>query len=188
MTAAGLELDLSQPDAAATLFDYVEAALGQVDILINNAAYSTPCTLEALTATTLDQHYAVNVRATALLSAEFAKRLPEGSSGRIINLTSGQGLAAMPDELAYATTKGAVDAFTLSLSRALAPRSITVNAVDPGPTDSGWMTEELKTELTARAPMGRVGTPADIARLVCFLASDEAAWITGQVIRSRGGF
>jgi 3-oxoacyl-[acyl-carrier protein] reductase len=109
------------------------------------------------------------------------------NGGRIINLTSGQSVAPMPGELAYAATKGAIEAFTVSLSAELAPYGITVNAVDPGATDSGWMTEEIKQELLPRFPMGRIGQPEDAARLIAFLASDEAAWITGQVIHSRGG-
>lgn len=108
--------------------------------------------------------------------------------GRIVNVTSGQGLHAMPAELAYAATKGALDAFTTSLAAALARRGITVNAVDPGPTDTGWMSSDVRHDLLARAPSGRVGEPDDAARLVAFLASDAARWVTGQVIRSRGGF
>jgi len=94
----------------------------------------------------------------------------------------------MPDELAYVATKGAIEAFTLSASPTLARRGITINAVDPGPTDSGWMSDELKSELTGRFPTGRLGQPEDIARLVSFLASEAASWITGQVIHSEGGF
>ena len=93
----------------------------------------------------------------------------------------------MPHELAYAATKGGVDAFTLSLSAATAGRGITVNAVDPGPTDTGWLRAEQRAGLLARAPMGRLGAPQDAARVVAFLASEEAGWVTGQVIRSRGG-
>lgn len=185
--AEGLELDLAEPEAPVALFDRVEATLGAVDILVNNAAFSVSDGVDGLTAELLDRHYAVNVRAMALLCAEFARRYRGDGGGRIINLTSGQGLGPMPDELAYAATKGAVDAFTFSLSAELAPRGITVNAVDPGGTDTGWMPPELKQELEARAPLGRVGTPEDAARLVRFLASAEAGWITGQIIRSRGG-
>jgi 3-oxoacyl-[acyl-carrier protein] reductase len=94
----------------------------------------------------------------------------------------------MQGELAYAATKGAVEAFTISLSAELASHGITVNAVDPGSTDTGWMTKEIKQELLSRFPSGHIGLPEDAARLIAFLASDEAAWITGQVIHSRGGF
>lgn len=94
----------------------------------------------------------------------------------------------MPGKLPYVATKGAIEAFTVTLAAELAPRGITVNAVDPGPTDTGWMTEELRRELSQHAPMGRVGEPEDVARLIRFLASEDAGWVTGQVIHSRGGF
>ena len=181
-----LELDLSQKDAATLLFDHAQKRLGQVDILVNNATYSTRGGVFELTTEMLDKHYAVNLRGAALLCAEFAKRF-QGEAGRIINLTSGQGLTPMPDELAYIATKGAVEALTLSLSAGLAARHITVNAVDPGITDTGWMTPEFKAQMIQEAPLGRVGTPEDAARLILFLASDEAQWVTGQVVRSRGG-
>lgn len=181
-----LELDLSHPDAAVELFDYAQKQLGQIHILVNNATYSTQGGVAELTAEMLDKHYALNLRGTALLCAEFAKRF-QGEAGRIINLTSGQGLTPMPNELAYAATKGAVEALTTSLSAGLASKHITVNAVDPGITDTGWVTPEFMTQLIREAPMGRVGTPEDAARLILFLASDEAQWMTGQIIRSRGG-
>ena len=184
---AGLELDLTNPDAPKHLFDRVEAELGPVDILVNNATHSERDGIEALTAELLDKHYALNVRAMALLCAEFARRFRKSEGGRIINMSSGQGFGPMPGELAYVATKGAVEAFTVSLSAELAPRRITVNAVDPGATDTGWMSPEFKAELQASAPMGRIGQPEDAARLVRFLASPAAAWITGQVIHSRGG-
>ena len=94
----------------------------------------------------------------------------------------------MPGKLAYVTTKGAIEAFTVTLAVEVAPRGITVNAVDPGPTDTGWMTEEIKRELLPRFPMGRIGQAADAARLIAFLASEDAQWVTGQIIRSTGGF
>lgn len=94
----------------------------------------------------------------------------------------------MPGELAYATTKGAIDALTITLSAEVAPLGITVNAVNPGPTDTGWMTEELKEELTPMFPFGRVGMPSDVAKTIKFLVSEEADWITGQIIHSEGGF
>ncbi len=183
-----LEIDLSKVDAPKRILDEVELRLGSPSILVNNAAYSTRDGYEVLDAATLDAHYTVNMRGTFLLTVEFARRFSGKSGGRIINLTSGQSLGPMPGELAYVATKGAVEAFTVSLSAELASQGITVNAVDPGATDTGWMTEELKQELLPRFPKSRIGQPEDVARLIAFLASDEAAWITGQVIHSRGGF
>lgn len=183
-----LEIDLSKVDAPERILDEVETRLGPPSILINNAAYSTRDGYEAFDAATLDVHYAVNMRGAFLLTVKFARRFSNKSGGRILNLTPGQSLMPMPGELAYVATKGAIEAFTVSLSAELAPRGITVNAVDPGATDTGWMTEQVKQELLPRFPLGRIGLPEDVARLIVFLASDEAAWITGQVLHSRGGF
>jgi len=183
-----IQADLSNPDSPKQILDLVEQELGPPSILVNNAAYSINDGYEQLTAELLDAHYAVNMRAAILLSVEFARRFTLGEGGRIINMTSGQSLGAMPKELAYIATKGAIEAFTRSLAPDVAPLGITVNAVNPGPTDTGWMSEELKCELLPRFPMGRVGLPEDAARLVAFLASDDARWITGQVIHSEGGF
>ncbi len=182
-----LEIDLGNADAPEHILDEVEARLDQPSILVNNAAYSTRDGYEVLNAETLDAHYAVNMRGTMLLSVGFARRFTKKMGGRIINLTSGQSLGPMPGELAYIATKGAIEAFTVTLSAEVASRGITVNAVDPGATDTGWMTEEIKRELLPRFPLGRLGLPQDAARLITFLASDAAEWITGQVIHSRGG-
>lgn len=139
-------VDLSQSKAHETLLDAVSDQLGFPSVLVNNAAYSTRDGYLVLDAGELDQHYAVNMRATILLSVTFARRFEKTgkSAGRIINLTSGQGQGPMIGELAYGATKGAIAAFTLSLSAELAPLGITVNAVNPGPTDTGWMSEQLK--------------------------------------------
>src|SRR5215207_3108576 len=165
------EADLSLPETPARVLEEASGRLGVPSILVNNAA-----------------HYVVNLRATALLSVEFARRYPGGSGGRIISMTSGQENGPMPEELAYAATKGAVAAFTRSLAVEVGPKGITVNAVNPGPTDTGWMDEGLKRELTPRFPLGRIGLHEDAARLVAWLATDAAEWITGQVIDSEGGF
>jgi len=189
--AAGIEADLSDPAVPIQIFDAAEAALRPVSILVNNATHSTHTPIETLSAADLDAHYAVNLRGTALLCAEFVRRYerhyPGGSGGRIISFSSGQGVGPMPDELAYIATKGAIEALTLSLSASVAAKGITVNAIDPGATDTGWMTLEQKSTWAQENPFGRVGLPTDAARLVRFLASDEGEWITGQVIHSRGG-
>lgn len=185
--AHDLEVDLAQSDAWRTVLDAAEA-LGSLNILVNNAAHSDHDGYARLTGEMLDAHYAVNLRAIALLSVEFARRYRGGPGGRIINLTSGQSRGPMPGELAYAATKGAVEAFSVSLAAEVAPLGITVNAVNPGPTDTGWMSEEIKRDVLARTGLGRLGTAADAARLVAFLAGPEGAWITGQVLHSEGGF
>jgi 3-oxoacyl-[acyl-carrier protein] reductase len=185
--AAAIECDLSDAGATQRLLDEAESRLGPISILVNNAAYSTNDGFERLDAATIDAHYAVNMRATMLLAAEFARRFAAGD-GRIINITSGQGLGPMPNELAYGATKGAIEAFTRSLAPAVAAKGITVNAVNPGPTDSGWISPDLRDVLIQRFPMGRLGMPEDAARLVAWLASPEAGWVTGQVIHSEGGF
>ena len=185
--AAGIEADLSDPTAPARIFDAAEAALGPVSILVNNATHSTRTPIETLSGADLDAHYAVNLRGTALLCTEFVRRYPGGPGGRMVSFSSGQGVGPMPDELAYIATKGAIEALTLSLSAAVAVKGITVNAIDPGATDTGWMTPEQKSAWAQESPFGRIGTPADAARLVRFLAGDEGEWITGQVIHSRGG-
>jgi len=186
VSAHSFEIDLSEPDGPRTLFHLARERFGHVDILVNNAAYSMETTVEGMCAEDMDRHYAVNLRAVMLLCAEFVRSFPAGGVGRIINLTSGQGLWPLANELAYAATKGGVDAFTLSLSAAVERLGITVNAVDPGPTDTGWMSEELRKSLITTMPMERLGMPLDAARLIVFLASEEGQWVTGQVIRSRG--
>jgi 3-oxoacyl-[acyl-carrier protein] reductase len=179
-------LDLSDPEAPSRLFDGVESRLGEVSILVNNAAVSVRDDVDTLTADGLDRHYAVNVRAMALLSVEHARRFSGERGGRIINLTSGQSVAPMPNELSYATTKGAIEAFTTSIAPSVARKGITVNAIDPGGTDTGWMSEELRSPILSGSGFGRIGMPEDAARLALFLASDAGEWITGQVIHSRG--
>lgn len=182
-----MDLDLSLPESPERLLDAAAGRLGPVSILVNNAAHSGRDGYENLDAAALDAHYAVNLRTAALLSVLFARRF-DGEHGRIVNLTSGQALGPMPGELAYAATKGAIEALTRTLAAEVGQKGITVNAVNPGPTDTGWMSEESKRELAAKFPAGRIGEPTDAARLVAFLASEEAAWVTGQVIHSEGGF
>lgn len=180
--------NLENANRLPKLLDRVEDELGPISILVNNAAYSTRDGWEKLDAEQLDRHCAVNARATALLSVDFCRRFTSNSGGRIVNFSSGQQLGAMSDELAYAMSKAAIVTFTQSLAPAVMGKGITVNAVNPGVTDTGWITPELTKALLPAMPAGRFGTPEDAARVVAWLASDEAAWITGQVINSEGGF
>ncbi|MBD3887571.1 SDR family NAD(P)-dependent oxidoreductase [Phormidium tenue FACHB-886] len=163
--AIGAEVDLSNADAPKSVIEQAFAHFDNVSILVNNAAYSVADSVEGLNAAILDATYAVNLRATALLSVEFARCFSQETGGRIINLTSGQFQAAMVGEIAYAATKGAIDALTITLAAEVAEQGITVNAVNPGPTDSGWVTPTLRQELLPRFPMRRLGEPDDAARL-----------------------
>lgn len=187
--AYGMEANLAQPETPRRVFEAVEGLLGRASILVNNATVSENGSIDELDAAQLDRHYAVNLRGTALLCKEFVARWPGGygASGRIINLSSGQGVTPMPSELAYIATKGAIEALTISLAAGVASRGITVNAVDPGVTDTGWIGAEQKAQWTAQAPLRRIGLPQDAANLICFLASEQGGWITGQVLHSRGG-
>jgi 3-oxoacyl-[acyl-carrier protein] reductase len=188
LRAVPFEADLADPEAPATLMAAVEARVGRPSILVNNAAHSTRDSYRTLDAATLDAHYAVNVRAPALLSCALARGHQSGRPGRIVNLTSGQSFGPMRGELAYTATKGALETFTVQFAAEVAALGITVNAVGPGPNDTGWMDDELRAALLPRFPMGRIGRPEDAATLIAWLCSEEAGWITGQVIHSEGGF
>jgi 3-oxoacyl-[acyl-carrier protein] reductase len=177
--------DLSGAQAPERLMEAVTELVGHPTVLVNNAAHSTRDGVEALDAATIDAHHAVNVRAPMLLSALLAR---SGRPGRIVNLTSGQFLGPMPGELAYTASKGALEAFTRQLAAEVAHLGVTVNAVGPGPNDTGWIDDDLRARLLPRFPMGRVGRPEDAASLVAWLCSEEAGWVTGQVIHSEGGF
>lgn len=184
-----LELDLADPEAPAALMAAAVEEYGHVDILVcNHARDGHDGPLEAMNAAILDAHWAINTRSTILLTQEFARQHSAKQGGRVIFLTSGQDLGPMRNEIAYATSKGALASIVRSLSDALADRAITVNAVNPGPVDTGWAAPDIHSLLRDRFPQGRWGAPADAARLVAWLASEDAAWITGQVINSEGGF
>jgi 3-oxoacyl-[acyl-carrier protein] reductase len=181
---AGAELDLSQSALPAELFRQAQLRFGCIDILVNNAAHWEAGGIGEVQAEQLDRHYAVNVRATVLLCAEFARQKHRNTPGRIINITSGQNYNPMPGQISYVVTKAAMDALTLTLSSELAGRGITVNAVDPGPTDTGWISDDLRLRLLQKSP-GGISSPEAIARLVRRLAGDDGASITGQIIRAQ---
>lgn len=182
-----MNINLAEPDAPQRLLDKCEHMLGKPTILVNNATHCHPVSYRELTNEVLDMHYSVNVRGTCMLSNHFVRRYGT-FGGRIINLVSGQEKTPTPGNIAYQTTKGAVSIFTQCLAREVSSLGVTVNAIDPGPTDSGWMTDEIKTLIMPKFPMGRIGAPKDAAKLITFLATDDAQWITGQVIHSDGGF
>jgi 3-oxoacyl-[acyl-carrier protein] reductase len=182
-----LEADFADPAAPGRVVHAAQAALGPLDILVANHARSGHAHLPDVTAKHLDDFLHENVRASILLVKEFAARHDDSrAGGRVILMTSGQHLGPMAREVAYAVSKGALQQATLTLAEELAPRGITVNTVNPGPTDTGYgLGEEAPHR---KMPFGRWGEPDDAARLISWLCSDEARWITGQTINSEGGF
>jgi 3-oxoacyl-[acyl-carrier protein] reductase len=184
-----VEADLAEPDAPGRVIDAALDAFGAVDALVVNHAHSSDQSLASVTAEELDRAWAVNARAAVLLAQAFAAvHDDDRPGGRIVFLASGQHLGPMTGELPYVLSKGAIHQATATLADELAERGITVNAVNPGPVDTGWPSVELHEELTARFPAGRWGRPDDIAPVVAWLLSADSAWITGQVIDAEGGF
>ena len=188
--AAGLlECDFTDPAAPAACMAAAVAALGHVDVLVANHAMSCDQDLEALEAGSIDATLAVNVRATLLLVQAYAAQHDDARpGGRVLLFTSGQHLEPMTRELPYAASKGALHGVTASLAAHLAPRGIVVNALNPGPTDTGWATPEQTRDALRRMPLGRWGSATDAARIAGWLMSDEAGWVAGQVLTSDGGF
>jgi 3-oxoacyl-[acyl-carrier protein] reductase len=188
------EADLSDPDAPARLIESAAGTSRFLDILVcNHARSGGDGPLGTLTAGMLDAHWAVNTRASILLAQAFAARHEDNRpGGRIVFMTSGQDLGPMPGEVAYAASKGALASITQTLADQLGDRGITVNTVNPGPVDTGYAAfadqPDVHEAVRRHFPQGRWGAPDDPARLIAWLVTDEAAWITGQVINSEGGF
>jgi NAD(P)-dependent dehydrogenase (short-subunit alcohol dehydrogenase family) len=181
-----IEADFADPAAPASVTNAALDAFGHVDILVVNHTRSSHVPLEELTAEHLDDCLHENVRAALLLVKEFAAQHDGRDGGRVILMTSGQHLAPMTDEVAYVVSKGALHQATKTLAEALIDRRITVNTINPGPTDTGWGLADVEPK--PRMPLGRWGEPDDAARLIAWLCTDDAHWITGQVIDSEGGF
>jgi 3-oxoacyl-[acyl-carrier protein] reductase len=184
------EANLSDPGAPSRLIESAAATSRFLDILIcNHARSGGDGPLGTLTAEMLDAHWAVNTRASVLLAQAFAAQHDDSRpGGRIVFMTSGQDLGPMPGEVAYAASKGALASITQTLADQLAGRGITLNTVNPGPVDTGYAPPDAHEIVRRHFPQGRWGTPDDPARLIAWLVTDEAAWITGQVINTEGGF
>ena len=190
--------DLAAPGEPTRVVEQAAAAAGHLDALVCNQAMSSPDgPLSEMTEAVLDAHWAVDARASILLAQAFAAQevfaapVPPGPGrrrGAIVFLTSGQGLGPLPGEIAYAAAKAAIAGVTPTISEELIDAGITVNTVNPGPVDTGYVTEEIRQATAAMFPQGRWGEPDDAARLITWLLTDEARWITGQVISSEGGF
>jgi 3-oxoacyl-[acyl-carrier protein] reductase len=184
-----VDLDLTEPDAPERLIYAAGQAFGHLDICVSNHARSGgDGPLGMLTAAMLDAHWAVNTRSAILLAQAFAAQHDGRPGGRVVFMTSGQDLGPMTDEVAYAASKGALASITRTLADQLAGRAITLNAVTPGPVDTGYAPPEAHETVRRHFPQQRWGAPDDPARLIAWLVTDEAAWVTGQVINSEGGF
>jgi 3-oxoacyl-[acyl-carrier protein] reductase len=182
---AFIEADLGQPEAPAYVLGAAEESIGPLTALVVVHTESRQGGVLNTDAADFDRHLAVNARSFLLLAAEFARRFRgEPGTGRIVAFTSD----AVHGEVAYGASKAALERIVVAAAAELGPLGITVNAINPGPTDTGWMSPELRERFERRAPLGRVGRPEDAAELVAFLCSRRARWITGQVITSDGGW
>ncbi|MGC0328418.1 3-oxoacyl-[acyl-carrier protein] reductase [Streptomyces sp. SAI-170] len=179
-----VEADLTAPAAPEAVLDRAGSALGPVTALVLAHAESVASGLLDTTPESFDRHFAVNVRASWLLIRAFAERFagPHGS-GRIIALTSDHTVRNLP----YGASKGALDRITLAAAEELGGLGVTANVVNPGPVDTGWMTDRDREELVRATPLGRLGTARECAHLVAFLCSPEGGWINGQLLYSNGG-
>ncbi len=190
-TAKAVRADVSKPAESRQLVDATVSEFGRIDILVNNAGVYEYLPLQEITETHFDRMFDLNVRgllfATQAAAAAFGDR-----GGSIINIGSVASLLAPALASVYSATKGAVDVLTRSLATELGPRKILVNAVLPGAVETEGARslaefDQMLAQLLPRTPLGRIGQPHDIATVVSFLASEDAGWITGQVIPVAGG-
>jgi 3-oxoacyl-[acyl-carrier protein] reductase len=182
--------DLEHPDGPGALVDEVIEQHGRLDVVVATHARSSSSGLAEVDAEELDRCWAANVRSIVLLARRFADhhRSRSTSGGRMIWFTSGQHLAPMDGEIAYAVTKGALHQMTGSLAHALGGAGIVANCINPGPVDTGWADPATHEAVARRFPDKRWTTPAEIAELVRFLVSPDGAVLRGQVIDAESGF
>lgn len=181
--------DLSDPTAPERIVSESLDRLGPLSALVMAHCESVDSSILETSVDGWDRHFAVNARATWLLIKAFAEQLvtpsdPADAQARIVALTSDHTAHNLP----YGASKGALDRIVIAAAVELADRGVRANVINPGPVDTGWMTEEVRASGIAATPAGRVGTADDTADLVEFLLSDQGAWITGQLLYSNGGF
>jgi len=180
--------DLAEPSASEDLVAEAHDVLGHLDILICNHAHGGDgVSIRDASAEAYDRHWAVNTRATLLLTQALAAQHDGRPGGRAIWMTSGQQLGPMSDNLAYAVSKAALAGATSSVAVDLAASGILLNTVNPGPVNTGYL-DNAPEELLQAFPAGRPGEPDDPARLIAWLVSDDGAWVVGQVLNTEGGF
>jgi 3-oxoacyl-[acyl-carrier protein] reductase len=187
--AEAYEADLNDPAVIPQIFDWVETVFGSVDVLVNNAShYDDSDTVFTTSVETLDRALRVNMQAAVLLIAEFVRRYQRrnGHWGRIINLST-DAAQVFAGQIAYGASKAAIEALTRSIAIEVGPLGITVNTVAPGPVQTGYISATFEAQLVPTIPLRRIGQPDDIADVIVFLASEQARWLTGQVIKVSGG-
>jgi len=177
-----IPVDLERTDAAASVVSQARELLGPLDALVLSHAWSVDSGLLETSVEQFDKHFAINTRASWMLIAEFARQAQAG--GAIVALTSNHTSGNLP----YGASKGALDRIVMAAARELGPRGISANVINPGPIDTGWMDDDIRAAGLAMQPTGRLGTPADTANLVAFLLSAKGRWVTGQLLKSDGGF
>ena len=190
--AVAVQADVGKEADVRRLFAEARAALGRVDVLVNNAGIYDFAPLEEVTAEFFHRQFDVNVLGLILATQEAARQFgPDG--GSVINISSVAATLAPPMTSVYSATKAAVDAVTRSLAKELGPRQIRVNSINPGMVDTegfrakGIDASEFRKQVEAQTPLGRIGRPGDIAPLAVFLASSDASWITGETFYVSGG-
>jgi 3-oxoacyl-[acyl-carrier protein] reductase len=183
LTSTEFPCDLATSEGPDALIEAVGREHGPITALVLSHAHDVQTGILDTTAESFDRHVAVNARASLLLIAAFARQVPAGG-GVIVALTSD----ATTGNLAYGAAKGALDRIVISAARELGPQGISANAVNPGPIDTGWMSDDVRRSLLPDQPLGRLGEPADIAGVVSFLVSPEGRWISGQLLHVDGGF
>ncbi len=187
--AEAWEADLADSSNIPLLFDRAEAAFGQVNVLVNNAAHCVwPSTVLTASPESIDEHFAVNTRAVALMMREYGNRQIKrgGTWGRIINVST-DGAYGFSGNVWYGASKFAMESISRVAAKELGSYGVTVNVVSPGPTQTGYITPEQANEWAAECPLQRIGEPEDVADAIVLLASEQARWISGQLIHVGGG-